>query len=117
MYPIPSSSFNEIVSAVLVKYTKLTEKDLVNDPVTAKINKSYCTPDTIYAILRQHAQTFHDHSKLMTCLKVIVDYLQALSTALALSEVASLQVVGPRAYCLHRYPKMSSPLGIPTCTT
>jgi len=94
MDPLLSSSLNEIISAALVKYAKLTEKDLLNDPVAAKI-KSCCTPDTIYPVLRQHAQTFHDHSKLMTCLEVIVDYLQALSTAPALSEVAGLKVVSP----------------------
>jgi hypothetical protein len=33
---------------------------------------------------------------LMTCLKMVVDHLQALSTNPALSEVASLQAVSPR---------------------
>ena len=95
MDPILSPSLNEIISAALVKYTKLTEKDLLNDPVAAKI-KYCCTPDTIYPVLRRHAQTFYDHSKLTTCLEAIVDYLQALSTAPALSGVASLQAVSPR---------------------
>jgi len=93
MYPIPTSSLNEIVSAALVKYTKLTGKDLVNDPLTVKV-----TPDTIYPVLWQHAdlETFHDHSKLMICLEAIVGYFQALSTTSALNEVVSLQVVSPR---------------------
>jgi hypothetical protein len=88
MHPIPTSSLDESVRAALVNYTKLTEKDLVNDPLAAKI-----TSDTIYPVPRQHAQTFHDHSELMTCLEAVVGYLQALSTTPALSEVASLQVV------------------------
>jgi hypothetical protein len=91
MYPTPTSSLNEIVSAALVKYTKLTGNDLVNDPLAAKI-----TPDTIYPVLRQHAQTFHDHPKLISCLEAIVDDLQALSTTPALSEVPGIQVVSPR---------------------
>jgi len=95
MHPIPPSNLNEIVSAALVKYTKLTEKDLLNDPLAAEI-KSCCTTDTIHPVLRQHAQTFHDHSQLVTCLNVIIDYLQTLSTTPALSEVASPQVVSPR---------------------
>jgi len=95
MYPIPTSSLNEIVSTAVVKYTKLTGEDLVNDPLAlaAEINVN---PDTIYPVLRQHAQTFDDGSKLMICLKVIVDYFQALPTTLALNEVVSLQVVSPR---------------------
>lgn len=93
MYPTPTSSLNEIVSAALVKYTKLTGNDLVNDPLAANLK---ITPDSIDPVLRQHAQTFHDHSKLMTCVKAIVDDLQALSTTPALSEDAGLQIVSPR---------------------
>ena len=94
MYPTLTSSLNEIFSAALVKYTKLTGNDLVNDPLAADLT---ITPDSIYPVLRQHAQTFHDYPKLISCLEAIVDDFQALSTTLALSdlEVPGLQVVSP----------------------
>lgn len=88
MSPVLSSSPEEIISAAVVKCTKLTKKDLVKDPLAAKI-KSCDSPTAVCDVFQQHARAFHDHSKLTACLNVIVNYLHALSTTPALSEVAS----------------------------
>lgn len=94
MSPVPSPSPRDIIDATLAKYTELTDKDPVNDPLAAKIKSCYTgDSDTICPILQQHAQTFRDHSKLTTCLKVIVDRLQDLSTTPALGGVAGRQAV------------------------
>jgi len=89
MSSVHSSSPREIISATLGKYSELTHKDLVNDPLAAKIRSCYDpgppeSSDTIYNVLQQRVQTFNNHSKLETSLKSIVDNLQGLSTNPAL---------------------------------
>jgi len=93
MSPVPSLSPRDIIDATLAKYTALTDKDPVNDPLVAKIKSCYTHDSDICPILQQHARTFRDHSKLTTCLKVIVDHLQDLSTTPALGGVAGRQAV------------------------
>jgi hypothetical protein len=96
-----SNSPGGIISATLAKYTVLTDRDLDNDPLAAKIKSCYAPgSDAIYPVLQQHAQTFHDSSKLTIRLKSIVDNLQGLSTTPALSEVASPQL---EAACRLKY--------------
>jgi|SRR6266850_6402616 len=92
MSPNPSST-EGIISAALVEYTKLTEKDLVKDPLAIKIQR--CHGDSTSAICRvleQHAGAFRDGSesglRLMECQNAIVDNLRNLSSIPALSEVA-----------------------------
>jgi hypothetical protein len=90
-----------IISATLAKYTALTDRDLDNDPLAAKIKSCYALgSDTIYPVLQQHAHAFHDPSKLTIRLKSIVDNLQGLSTTPALSEAASPQL---EAACRLKY--------------
>jgi len=91
MSPFPSPSHKEIISTTLVKYTNLTTKDLVNDPLSTKI-KSCDSPTAICHVFRQLAQAFGGNPMLMTCLEVIVGNLQALSL-----------VADPQAVCLLKY--------------
>jgi len=91
----PSLTLKEIINPALKKYTKLTEKDLKEDQFVTKI-QDYNSATAISQVLRQHANAFHDNSKLKTCLNVIVDKLHTLSTTPALCEVASPQVVSLR---------------------
>src|SRR6266851_3274437 len=101
---IPSTSTpEEIINAALVKYTKLTEKDLRVDPLATKIQ--LCdSPTAICDVLQQHAKAFHDYTRLRACLNVIVDKLHTLSTTPALSELASLQVVSLKDCILYHCP-------------
>src|SRR6267142_3920057 len=86
------SAAEEIIDAALVKYTRLTQKDLMKDPLAIKIQ--HCDSSTaICLVLEQHAGAFHD-PKLMTSLNTIVESLYTLSLTPALSEVASPRVVG-----------------------
>jgi hypothetical protein len=99
---IPSTP-EEIINAALVKYTKLTEKDLTVDPLATKIQ--HCdSPTATCQVLQQHAKAFHDYTRLRACLNVIVDKLHTLSTTPALSELASLQVVSFKDCILYHCP-------------
>jgi len=96
-------TIQEIINAALVKYTKLTEKDLRVDPLATKIQ--LCdSPTAICDVLQQHAKAFHDYTRLRACLNVIVDKLHTLSTTPALSELASLQVVSLKDCILYHCP-------------
>jgi hypothetical protein len=97
MSPGLSLSPEEIISAALVKYTNLTDQDLVNDSLANEI-KSCDSPSAIRLVFQQHTRAFDDDDVMLTCLHVIVDNLQALSITPALSEVAGLQAV-----CLLKY--------------
>ena len=88
------SAAEEIIDAALVEYTRLTQKDLMKDPLAIKIQ--HCDSSTAICLVLQQragALAFHD-SKLMSSLNTIVESLYALSLTPALSEVASPQVVG-----------------------
>jgi hypothetical protein len=92
MSPISSSTLEESISAALVKYTKLTQTDLVKHPLATTIQR--CDSNTaIYLVLQQHAQAVSDRPKFTKCLREIVNDLDSLSTIPALNKVASLQVV------------------------
>ena len=92
MTPIPPPTLKEIISRALDKYTALTEKDLVDDLLATKIH--FCdSAVAICLVLQQHAQTFHEHSKLMACLSIVIDKLHTLSATPALHEIACLQDV------------------------
>jgi hypothetical protein len=86
MPPNPSST-EQIINAALVEYTKLTEKDLVKDPLAIKIQRCDST-NAICQVLEQHAGAFRDESessrRLMKCQKAIVDNLRNLSSIPAL---------------------------------
>jgi hypothetical protein len=90
------SSTEEIISAALVEYTKLTKKDLVKDPLAIKIKIQRCdSTNAIYQILEQHAPAFRDDSessrRLKECQNVIIDNLRNLASMPPLSEVATIR--------------------------
>jgi len=95
MSPVPSSSSSpkDLISTTLVKYTNLTGKNLVNDPLAAQIKPRGSPITGICSVFEMHAAKFDDRVILMRCLNVIVDNLQDLSTIPAINEVAGLQAV------------------------
>jgi uncharacterized protein YwlG (UPF0340 family) len=106
-----SSQFQAIFNAALKEYSQKTGKDIVTDPITAKLQ--CCTsPDAVLNVLQDEAQAFNDFRngnrkvQLMRKLKPTVDILLALSASEVLGNSigsVSAQVVAEfrplRAYC------------------
>jgi hypothetical protein len=79
-----SFQFQAIFDAALNEYSKKTGKDIITDPLTAKLR--CCTsPDAVLNVLQEEAQAFNDFRnenrkvQLMRKLKPTVDILLALS--------------------------------------
>lgn len=90
MTPIPPPIPKVIISRSFDRHTALTKKDLVDDLLAIEIQ--FCDSlVAIHLVPQQHAQTFHGHSRLMTCLSILIDKLDAFSPTLR--EIASLQYV------------------------
>jgi hypothetical protein len=91
-----SLPFQAIFNAALNEYSQKTGKDIVTDPLTAKLQ--CCTsPDAVINVLQEEAQAFNDFRngnrkvQLMRKLKPTVDILLALSTNGALgNEIGSV---------------------------
>ena len=81
-----SSQFQSIFDAALKEYSQKTGKDIVTDPITAKL-QCCSSPDAVLNVLQEEAQAFNDFRngngkvQLMRKLKPTVDILLALSTS------------------------------------
>jgi hypothetical protein len=80
-----SSQFQAIFNAALKEYSQKTGKDIVTDPITAKL-RCCSSPDAVLNVLLLEAQAFNDfrngnrNVQLMRKLKPTVNILLALST-------------------------------------
>jgi hypothetical protein len=104
-----SSQFQSIFNAALKAYSQKTGKDIVTDPITARL-RCCSSPDAVLDILQEEAQAFNDFRngnrkvQLMRKLKPTVDVLLALSASDILGNgigSVSAQVLGRPlwAYC------------------
>ena len=91
-----SLQFKAIFNAALNEYSQKTGKDIVTDPLTAKL-QCCASPDAVLNILQEEAQAFNDFrngnrkGQLMRKLKPTVDILLALATNGALgNEIGSV---------------------------
>ena len=81
-----SSQFQAIFDAALKEYSQKTGKDIVTDPITAKL-RSCTSPDAVLSVLQDEAQAFNDFRngngkvQLMRKLKPTVNVLLALSAS------------------------------------
>jgi hypothetical protein len=81
-----SSQFQSIFDAALREYSQKTGKDIVTDPISAKL-QCCGSPDAVLNVLQEEAQAFNDFRngnrkvQLMRKLKPTVDILLALSTS------------------------------------
>ena len=81
-----SSQFQAIFKAALKEYSQKTGKDIVTDPITAKL-RCCNSPDAVLGVLQEEAQAFNDFRngnrkvQLMRKLKPTVDILLALATS------------------------------------
>ena len=91
-----SSSSEIILGATLANYTRQTEIDLANDPLTIRVGNCH-TPNAILDVLLEQALTLDEHknddAKLTKCLRLIIDRLHVISANHALGDSASLRVV------------------------
>jgi len=86
--PLNASSlqFQAIFNAALKEYSQKTGKDIVTDPITAKL-RCCSSPDAVLNVLQEEAQAFDDFRngnrkvQFMKKLKPTVDILLALSTS------------------------------------
>jgi hypothetical protein len=90
-----SLQFQAILDAALNEYSQKTGKDIITDPLTAKLR--CCTiPDAVLNVLQEEAQAFNDFRngnrkvQLMRKLKPTVDILLALSNSGVLGDGISL---------------------------
>lgn len=90
-----SLQFQAILDAALIEYSQKTGKDIITDPLTAKLR--CCTsPDSVLNVLQEEAQAFNDFRngnrkvQLMRKLKPTVDILLALSNSGVLGDGISL---------------------------
>lgn len=90
-----SSQFQSIFDAALKEYSQKTGKDIVTDPITARLR--CCTsPDAVLDVLQEEAQAFNDFRngnrkvQLVRKLKPTVDILLAISTSGILGNVGSV---------------------------
>ena len=80
-----SSQFQAIFKAALKEYSQKTGKDIVTNPITAKLRRC-SSPDEVLDVLQEKAQAFNDFRdgdrrvQLMRKLKPTVGILLALST-------------------------------------
>jgi hypothetical protein len=80
-----SQQFQAIFDAALSEYSQRTGKDIVTDPLTAKL-RCCSSPDAVLNVLQEEAQAFNDFrngnrkTQLMRKLKPTVDILLALTT-------------------------------------
>jgi hypothetical protein len=90
---VPSLDFQAIISIALTKYLERTGRDLLNDPLTAEIQRCK-SPDDILSVFKKQAEMFDEFkkadSKLMKYIDPIVNGLFSLSTNATLSAVVSL---------------------------
>jgi hypothetical protein len=84
--PLNTSQFQAIFNAALKEYSQKTGKDIVTDPITAKL-RCCSSPDAVLNVLQEEAQAFNDFRngnhkvQLMRKLKPTVNILLALSTS------------------------------------
>jgi len=92
----PSPNFPTILRDALAKYIKQTGKDLLNEPLAAKI-RGCNSSDEILGVFQEQAQAFQQFrngdSRLFKWLRPIVNVLHALATNATLS--AGVSLVGP----------------------
>ena len=89
----PSLNFQTILRDALIKYTKQTGKDLLNEPLAAKI-RDCNSSDEILGVFQEQAEAFQQFrngdSRLFKWLRPIVNVLHALATNATLSAGVSL---------------------------
>jgi hypothetical protein len=89
----PSPNFQAIFRDALTKYTKQTGRDLLNEPLAAKI-RGCNSSDEILGVFQEQAQAFQQFrigdSRLFEWLGPIVNVLHALATNATLSAGVSL---------------------------
>ena len=95
-HPGPSSSrFQAVFDAALNEYSQKTGKNIVTDPLTAKL-QSCRSPDDVHDVLREQVQAFNEFRngngrvQLMRKLKPTVDILLSLSNGGNLANAVSL---------------------------
>jgi hypothetical protein len=87
----PPSPLQSVFSAALIEYKKQTGKDIIEHPLSTKLDNCN-TADDVLAVFQEQAQAFEDFRKggrkvqLMRRLKPVVHVLLALSTGGTLGE-------------------------------
>jgi hypothetical protein len=115
----PTLPFQAIFNTALIEYSQKTGKNIVTDPLTAKL-RCCSTPDAVLNVLQEEAQAFNDFRngnrkvQLMRKLKPTVDILLALSTSGVLDNGVGLVSAQPRDNSLPAY-FISLPIGISAC--